>query len=452
MSVENGEWIMFGTKEDDPECIHSVNELIAYINEVGFLPLFRNQIPGFSVEERTVPDYWWSGDKEKDPWEWREIVAGTGGAVYGKFFDQKAGFVSKAWLPYFANVRRDGYDFDSLWEDGKASRKQKKIMDLFLEENADKEYYSNELKEKAGYGKDGEKGFDGVLTSLQMQTYLVVRDFQQRKNKKGEAYGWPIAIYTTPEHLLGAEEVTSAYKEEPIDSAKKVVAQVLKSFPEATENDIRRIVLGEKGIRKEKVKKNQKKVDYPANLLKALELFTEDGRALTSLSADQMIGLEYALGLLKENEQNILFYRFEKGMTFAEVGKSMGRSSASCSSHCRKAMKKLKDKRVSPWITKGFMAYTETKNQIVEEFLKTLPMMEQFKMLECASFDVSTVFNRVVAEALHRKSIDTIGDLAVTIAGDPLWYRSVSGIGENYANSIRRWFWEAGIRIDRYGI
>lgn len=230
MSVENGEWIMYGTTEDDPACLHNITEVVACINEIGFLPLFRNRIPGFSLEERTVPDYWWSGDKERDPWEWREIIAGNGSAAYGKFFDRKAGFISRVWLPYFVNVRRDGYDFDSLWDDGKASRKQKKIMDLFLEENADQEYYSNELKSRAGYGKGGEKGFDSVMASLQMQTYLVVRDFRQRKNKKGENYGWPIAVYATPEHLFGADYVTNAYREEPLDSAGKILTQLRARF------------------------------------------------------------------------------------------------------------------------------------------------------------------------------------------------------------------------------
>lgn len=107
----------------------------------------------------------------------------------GKFFDKKAGFISREWLPYFLNFRRDGYDFDALWEDGKASYKQKRIMDLYAEELQDREYYSNELKQTAGFGKDGEKGFEGVITGLQMQLYLCVRDFRQRKNKKGESYG-----------------------------------------------------------------------------------------------------------------------------------------------------------------------------------------------------------------------------------------------------------------------
>ena len=171
-------------------------------NEIGFLPLFKNEIPGFSLEERTVPEYWWSGNSERDPWEWREIIARRGEIAYGKFFDKKAGFISKKWFPYFANYRRDGYDFDALWDDEKASLRQKKIMDLFAEGNAEAEYYSNELKQKAGFGKEGDKGFDGVITTLQMQTYLCLRDFRQRKNKKGESYGWPIAIYSMPDIIL----------------------------------------------------------------------------------------------------------------------------------------------------------------------------------------------------------------------------------------------------------
>ena len=59
MEKESGKWIMYGVAWDDPECIHTIDEAIEYINEIGFLPLFRNDIPGFSLEERTVPEYWW---------------------------------------------------------------------------------------------------------------------------------------------------------------------------------------------------------------------------------------------------------------------------------------------------------------------------------------------------------------------------------------------------------
>lgn len=62
MAVENGEWIMYGVEEDDPYCIHTPEQLLELINEIGFLPLFKNEIPGFSVEERTVPEHLWGYD------------------------------------------------------------------------------------------------------------------------------------------------------------------------------------------------------------------------------------------------------------------------------------------------------------------------------------------------------------------------------------------------------
>ncbi|MFR6589633.1 MAG: hypothetical protein ACLURV_05175 [Gallintestinimicrobium sp.] len=95
----------------------------------------------------------------------------------------------------------------------------KKIMDFYLEENAEAEYFSSELKKKPVLERR-RKGFDGVITALQMQTYLCVRDFRQRKTK-GEAYGWPVAVYCTPEHLWGRDHVTSAYAESAASSGEK---------------------------------------------------------------------------------------------------------------------------------------------------------------------------------------------------------------------------------------
>lgn len=238
MGNESGTWIMYGVEWDDPECIHTVDEAIEYVNTIGFLPLFKNEIPGFSLEERTVPEFWWSGDPKRDPWEWREIIARRGDLAYGKFFNKKAGFISKEWLPYFVNYRRDGYDFDALWDDEKASLRQKKIMDLFMNDDNQREFYSNDLKLKAGFGKGMEKGFDGVITGLQMQMYLCCRDFRQRLNKKGEAYGWPVAVYTTPEHIFGYDHVTSAYKESAIDSALRIVNHIRDNYSIATDKQI----------------------------------------------------------------------------------------------------------------------------------------------------------------------------------------------------------------------
>ena len=239
MAVENGVWIMRGLDWDDPHRIRSWQELIHWIDKVGFLPLFKNEIDGFSVEERTSERYWWSGDPEQDPWEWRQLIARSGLVAYGKFFGRKAGFISKAWFPHFANWRRDGYDFDSRWDEELASLRQKRIMDQFA---AKDERYSFELKRLSGFGKEGEKNFEGTVTDLQMSGYLLIRDFRRRLNKRGLPYGWPISVYTTPEALWGYEYISSAYSVEPVQSGALVCQQVLKSFPAATEDTLRRVL------------------------------------------------------------------------------------------------------------------------------------------------------------------------------------------------------------------
>lgn len=234
MGNEHGEWIMHGLEWKDQRRIRTADELISFINKIGFLPLFQNDIPGFSVEEHTAPEYWWSGDAEHDPWEWRISIAKSECVAYGKFFNKKAGFISLEWLPYFANYRRDGYDFDSLYEDGRANRRAHKIMGLFKE---NKLLLSSDIKRNAGFGKGGEKNFDGVVTELQMQTYLVMSDFQRKRNKKGEEYGWPVAVYSMPEQLWSYQDVTAAYKEEPQKSRQRIMNRIQELYPDATEKN-----------------------------------------------------------------------------------------------------------------------------------------------------------------------------------------------------------------------
>ena len=236
---------MRGLSWDDPYRIRTWRELVNWINEVGFLPLFANEVAGFSAEEHVSPNFWWTGDREQDPWEWREIIAASHEAAYGKFFDNKAGFISLAWLPCFANFRRNGYDFDARWEDGRASAREKKIMDFFLGEDVDgnsvfrdEKILSTDLKRLAGFGKNGEKNFPGIVTQLQMETYLVISEFRRRENRRGEAYGMPVSILLPPESIWGYDMVTASYSVEPKASWKRILHRVLELFPHADRRDV----------------------------------------------------------------------------------------------------------------------------------------------------------------------------------------------------------------------
>ena len=249
MTVENGQWVMHGLAWNDPARIRTWQELVQRIDEIGFLPLFGNEIPGFSVEEQTGTRYWWSENRLEDPWEWREIIAQNRKAVYGKFFDNKAGFISLEWFPYFANYRRNGYDFDARWQDGLANRREKRIMDFYIGEDEkgdavfrEEKILSTNLKKKAGFGKDGEKNYPGIMTGLQMQTYLVMSDFTKRRNKKGEEYGMTVSIPLTPEAIWGYDRVTAAYSESPETSYKRITDRIRQRYPDASEQEIIKLI------------------------------------------------------------------------------------------------------------------------------------------------------------------------------------------------------------------
>ena len=238
MKYEDGQWYMQGLPRNHPDRIRTVEALIAYVGEVGFLPLFGNEIDGFSLEDRVCPSDWWTEDPDTDPWEWRCLAARSGRVAYGKFFGKKAGFLSPEWLPVFANLRRDGYDFDSRYEEGLAKHREQLIMQLFEDHD---ELPSYEIKQMAGFGKNGERNFSGIITDLQMQTYLAIKDFRRRLNKKGAPYGMAVAVYATPEALFGAELVTSCYGEEPEASWQRIVSHMHALYPEAQEAEIRQI-------------------------------------------------------------------------------------------------------------------------------------------------------------------------------------------------------------------
>ena len=188
MAFENGEWVMRGLSWNDPYRIRTWKELVRWVNEAGFLPLF-------------------------------------------------------------ANCRREGYDFDARWEDGKASRREKRIMDFFIgqDEEGDNAFQdvrilSTDLKEQAGFGKQGEKNYQGIMTQLQMETYLVVSGFDRRKNKKGAEYGMAVSIPLPPETIWGYDRVTSAYTEKPVESWERIYAHVQQMYPSASDAEISRMI------------------------------------------------------------------------------------------------------------------------------------------------------------------------------------------------------------------
>ena len=218
--------------------LRSPEDIVALTAELGFLPFFAGEIPGFSVEDCCPPELWFSENAD-GPWEWKGPAARSGQCVYGKFFGGKAGFISKEWFPGFANLRRDGYDFDARYEEGLAARKDRAVYDTLTEHGA---LLSKELKRLCNYHKGGNRGFDTVITRLQMQTYVTIGDFVYLQDKYGQTYGWGVAQYTTPEARFGYDFVTSAYRKDPAESKADILAHLKSILPDADEAQLLKLI------------------------------------------------------------------------------------------------------------------------------------------------------------------------------------------------------------------
>ncbi len=218
--------------------IKSAEDLHALVEETGFLPFFANEIVGFSVEECCANELWFS-DQADGPWEWKGPIARGGSCMYGKFFRGRAGFVSREWIPDFCNFRRDGYDFDSRYEDGLASYKEKGVFDTIAGQG---KILSKELKSLCNYRKGGNKGFDTVITRLQMETYVTISDFVYMKDRFGQTYGWGVAQYSTPEVLFGCDYVRGAYTKESAESREKIFAHLRAILPDVANWQIEKLI------------------------------------------------------------------------------------------------------------------------------------------------------------------------------------------------------------------
>ena len=221
--------------------VRSKQDLIDAVREYGIVPYFSTSVPGFSLEE-----HWLFSDFEDDTWAWKGPVIQETGCAYGKFFEKKAAYVSREVFLDLANYRRDGYDFDSRYDDGLARFQDKQLYDLI---DASAPVLSKALRETGGYAysgrwqkTEGKKGFDTSVTRLQEQCYVLISDFVYTLDKKGNKRGWGVAEYSTPEKTMGEFFTENVYRRSPEESYERLLEHLRKLFPQVPEKDLRKFL------------------------------------------------------------------------------------------------------------------------------------------------------------------------------------------------------------------
>ena len=216
--------------------IYTGAQLSEYIQQIGFLPLLYSGISGFSAEDvvdddcryTLLPDGGWDWPL----WKWKGPIVSEGSCVYGKFFNKKAGFISKQWWPDFYNFRRSKYPVPS---EGSI---EEIILSTLREHGS---LITRELRAACGFtGPNMRSKFDGYVTRLQMGCYIVTEDFVYPLDKHNNEYGWGWSLRTTPEQLYGKDACQSKHTLE--ESFERLFAHFKEILPETSEAQILKLI------------------------------------------------------------------------------------------------------------------------------------------------------------------------------------------------------------------
>ena len=215
--------------------IHNANELMNLIQEIGFLPLLYSGIGGFSAEEMVDADcrYVVYDDGWDWPlWKWKGPIVTEGSCVYGKFFDKKAGFVSREWWPDLYNWRRHACPAPA------PGSVEEAILMTLREQGS---LITRELRAACGFnGPKMRSRFDGYVTRLQMACRIITQDFVYPRDKHNREYGWGWALLTTPEQLLGKEDCLC--DRTPEESLERILEHLKAFLPEASEQQLMKLI------------------------------------------------------------------------------------------------------------------------------------------------------------------------------------------------------------------
>ncbi|MBO4562320.1 MAG: hypothetical protein J5772_01770 [Clostridia bacterium] len=233
----------------DIPMISTKEQLEDAVNALGFLPFFSSGIPGFSLRDHIDPAVWFV-DGVDGPWEWKADAG-----VYGKLLRGKAVFMTPEWYGILACYRRDGYDFEGMYEDGLLPHGALPIMSELEKGSApgiSMESFggilpprmgvlSSDLRARTGM-LDKASGFDAIINTLQMKCFVLPTSFEYAIDRRGNPYGWGLARYSLSDDRYGREIAAAEAAYPPAEAKELLIKRVMELCPGTDRKKAERLI------------------------------------------------------------------------------------------------------------------------------------------------------------------------------------------------------------------
>jgi hypothetical protein len=168
------------------------------VNELGFMA-FSPILPGFpSLAEETPSHIWHTGDRNTDPWRWKDRAAEEKKLAFGCVLGGHKGFLSARMYPVFYKAFHPREHMEERRAGGQVNQHVWQLWRLFesrtLLDTGEIRRYSGVTKKKGG------SRVDAAISELEQFFYITVAGSRQRLDRYGQPYGWHINVYDRVEN------------------------------------------------------------------------------------------------------------------------------------------------------------------------------------------------------------------------------------------------------------
>jgi hypothetical protein len=209
------------------------------VDELGFMSLSHVHLSLPSLSAETPGSQWHTGDRETDPWCWKDRAAAEKELAYGCILGGHKGFIAPRLYPLFYAACRPQAALADRWEAGEVSQTTWQLWQLFVRKSP---LDTGGLRKLMGVtASRGAGRVDTALRELQRDFYITVTGSRRKIGRDGQPYGWaastfaPVPAWFPPDWLASSPGLDQA-------SAREQILDLACGSTDSTRGDLARVL------------------------------------------------------------------------------------------------------------------------------------------------------------------------------------------------------------------